>query len=53
MSSVTNPHDHVFRQTFGQPEVAAGYFRHNLPEELLEHQFWKILFTEAISCNLF
>lgn len=37
MSSVTNPHDHVFRQTFGQPEVAAGYFRHNLPEELLEH----------------
>ncbi|WP_446011440.1 Rpn family recombination-promoting nuclease/putative transposase, partial [Candidatus Electrothrix sp.] len=37
MSTVTNPHDHVFRQTFGQPEVAAGYFRHNLPEELLEH----------------
>ena len=37
MSSVTNPHDHVFRQTFGQPEVAAGYFRHNLPKELLEH----------------
>jgi predicted transposase/invertase (TIGR01784 family) len=37
MSSVTNPHDYVFRQTFGQPEVAAGYFRHNLPEELLKH----------------
>jgi predicted transposase/invertase (TIGR01784 family) len=37
MSSVTNPHDHVFRQTFGQPEVAAGYFRYNLPEELLRH----------------
>ncbi len=37
MSSVTNPHDHLFRQTFGQPEVAAGYFRHNLPEEVLEH----------------
>ena len=37
MSSVTNPHDQVFRQTFGQIEVAAGYFRHNLPKELLEH----------------
>ncbi|MCI5131664.1 MAG: transposase, partial [Candidatus Electrothrix sp. EH2] len=35
MSSVSNPHDHVFRQTFGQPEVAAGYFRYNLPEELI------------------
>ena len=36
MSSVNNPHDQVFRRTFGQTEVAAGYFRHNLPEELLE-----------------
>lgn len=36
MSSVSNPHDQVFRQTFGQPEGAAGYFRYNLPEELLE-----------------
>jgi hypothetical protein len=37
MSSATNPHDHVFRQTFGRPDVAGSYFRHNLPNELLEH----------------
>jgi predicted transposase/invertase (TIGR01784 family) len=35
MSTADNPHDSVVRQTLGRPEVARGYFRHNLPEELL------------------
>lgn len=35
MSTTDNPHDSVVRQTLGRPEVARGYFRHNLPEELL------------------
>jgi predicted transposase/invertase (TIGR01784 family) len=37
MSITENPHDSVVRQTLGRPEVARGYFRHNLPEELLAH----------------
>jgi predicted transposase/invertase (TIGR01784 family) len=37
MSTTENPHDSVVRQTLGRPEVAAGYFRYNLPEELLAH----------------
>ncbi|MGB5686652.1 MAG: Rpn family recombination-promoting nuclease/putative transposase [Candidatus Electrothrix sp.] len=32
-----NPHDSVVRQTLGRPEVAIGYFRHNLPKDLLDH----------------
>ena len=32
-----NPHDSVVRQTLGRPEVAAGYFRYNLPKDLLDH----------------
>ena len=35
MSTSDNPHDNVVRQTLGRPEVARGYFRHNLPEEML------------------
>ena len=35
MSTAENPHDSVVRQTLGRLEVARGYFRHNLPEELL------------------
>lgn len=35
MSTTENPHDSVVRQTLGRPDVAAGYFRHNLPSELL------------------
>uniref|UniRef100_UPI004056EA6E Rpn family recombination-promoting nuclease/putative transposase n=1 Tax=Candidatus Electrothrix sp. TaxID=2170559 RepID=UPI004056EA6E len=35
MSTLDNPHDSVIRQTLGRPEVARGYFRYNLPEELL------------------
>jgi predicted transposase/invertase (TIGR01784 family) len=35
MSTAENPHDSVVRQTLGRPEVAQGYFRHNLPKELL------------------
>ena len=37
MSTMDNPHDSVVRQTLGRPEVAAGYFRYNLPKELLAH----------------
>jgi predicted transposase YdaD len=35
VSTAENPHDSVVRQTLGRPEVARGYFRHNLPKELL------------------
>lgn len=36
MSTAENPHDSVVRQVLGRPEVAVGYFRHNLPAELVE-----------------
>ncbi|MDU9049366.1 MAG: Rpn family recombination-promoting nuclease/putative transposase [Candidatus Electrothrix sp. Rat3] len=36
MSTTDNPHDSVVRQTLGRPEVAIGYFRHNLPKDLLD-----------------
>jgi predicted transposase/invertase (TIGR01784 family) len=35
VSTAENPHDSVVKQTLGRPEVAVGYFRYNLPEELL------------------
>ncbi len=37
MSKLDNPHDSVVKQTLGRPEVAAGYFRYNLPKKLLAH----------------
>jgi predicted transposase/invertase (TIGR01784 family) len=35
MSELSNPHDHFFRKSFGQPEVAADFLRNYLPAPVL------------------
>jgi len=36
MNKVTNPHDSFFRETFGRKEIAAGFLKEYLPDQLVQ-----------------